>query len=106
MTMNTKNLTSKTPATTKSARVPANRQEKTAAARTKPSVPAASGGNAPVASAPAPATITLAPSFLALADQFGMVPERLAERVISAFTETRPARIVVKARASSGQAGH
>jgi hypothetical protein len=52
---------------------------------------------------PAPALIALAPSFVALADQFGMVPERLAERVISAFAATRPARIMVRARASSGQ---
>jgi hypothetical protein len=111
--MNTKNLTTQIPVTTKSGRVQASRKEMAPDAKTKTSAPAQPGdfapqaaAHAPTASAPAPAFITLAPSFIALADQFGMVPERLAERVISAFAETKPARIVVKARASSGQAGH
>jgi hypothetical protein len=41
-------------------------------------------------------TVALAPAFIALAEEFGMVPERLAERVISAFAATRPSRIIVK----------
>jgi hypothetical protein len=111
--MNTTNLTTQIPATTNSGRAPASRKVKTAGPKTKTSAPAQPGNlapqaaaNSPAANAPAPAFITLAPSFIALADQFGMVPERLAERVIAAFAETKPARLVVKARASSGQSAH
>jgi hypothetical protein len=102
----------KTTASTKSQPAPVNRNGKTASRMMRASAPSApNGSGAPDADAPAAprvaqpaasAFIELPPSFIALADQFGMVPERLAERVISAFAATKPARIIVKARPSSG----
>ena len=46
------------------------------------------------------ASVKLAPSFLALADEFGMIPERMAERVLSAFAATPPSHLIVKGRKS------
>jgi len=106
--MNTQKHSIETPVTTKSARTPADRKRKTTD-KMEAANPATQAGKDEIpaltqtALAPAPAFVALAPSFIALANQFGMVPERLAERVIAAFAATRPSRIVVKARASSGQ---
>jgi len=111
--MNTNKQTMETPATTKSGRTQANRNGKTAGRMMGTAATGHAGKTAPrfgsrtavpMAPAPAGASVALAPSFVALADQFGMVPERLAERVIAAFAATRPARIIVKARASSPRA--
>ncbi len=53
------------------------------------------------AGGPVSRMVTLAPAFVALADEFGVVPERLAERVISAFAATKPRRITLRARAAA-----
>ena len=44
------------------------------------------------------ASIKLEPAFLALADEFGMIPERMAERILSAFAATPPSHLIVKGR--------
>jgi len=100
------------PASTKSQPSPVNREEQTAsgmmrvsatsAAKVSGASDADAQGALRRAQPEAAAMIALPPSFIALADQFGMVPERLAERVISAFAATKPAKIIIKARASSG----
>lgn len=41
-------------------------------------------------------SVALDQSFIALSDSFGMVPEQLAARVLSAFVTRRPARLLVK----------
>jgi hypothetical protein len=96
--MKTKHDSMKTPRHTQSARTPGRRNAKrmNGLERTE----AEENGNR------APRMVALAPAFIALAEEFGMVPERLAERVISAFAATKPTRIVVKARAFSCPAAH
>ena len=49
------------------------------------------------------ASVLLDPAFLALADEFGMVPERMAERVLSAFAATPPSHLIVKGRKFAAQ---
>lgn len=43
-------------------------------------------------------SVLLDPAFLVLADEFGMIPERMAERVLSAFAATPPSHLIVKGR--------
>jgi hypothetical protein len=97
--MNSSNHSIQIPTTMESKRTPATRKGKTSAA-------ARGATRRQRAAKDAPRRVTLAPAFVALADEFGMVPERLAERVIAAFAATKPTRILVKAREASAQAVH
>jgi len=97
MNTNTQNHDLQIPGTTKSGRTTAHRNGKTTSeVEGAAGAPREVGDTARETGEPGREYVALPASFIAMADEFGMVPARLAERVISAFAATRPTRIVLK----------